>query len=676
MPGRLQFVFPSSKFKPDFWTQLYRLKLEQLKLDTSIIDVQAIYQNSSVTPRNDMSLWFTYESLNNGKNTSSNFRNRYITCKLKIFENFVEFNQAPDYAHQIMTNLWDNIKTGRVFDEHQLFNVCLLCVYMDLKKYVFYHWFAFPVFQMTQSIVYEELFILSNIIDKNEEDLIAEQIDSIWTHVDPNVSVFLYDDKIVKKLEFVDIINFKSDKLILLIPDFTNNPKFPAWNLRNILFAISYHIPEKTELSLICYRQDLYKNISMSILFVSQIIPMTSDKINFENGIPKYSAYWEKNTLDKTKPEGELIPQYTDMSEHINPNKLVESAVLLNTKLMKWRVSPDLDLDMIADTKCLIIGAGTLGCQIAHMLIGWGVTTITFVDYGEVSYSNPTRQILYRQSDVGKNKAITAAKNLTKIYPNITSRGVGLKVPMPGHSEPTEDIFNKSTILDTLIRDHDAIFLVTDSREARWLPSVIFREHQLNRRQAVSDYKNTEKICITAAIGFDTFVVMRHGRMEHEDDKLEWGCYFCQDILEPKNSQDNATMDQKCTVTRPGVAGIVSGYAVELMVSCIADRQHLQKPLTKINIIPQQIRGDLSTFETKISMGPQSSCCLACSDSVMAFFEADEALELINGVINNPKILHDIVGFNNDITDNLIQDMDKIMSEIDKTTDTENESIC
>ncbi|NBP59358.1 hypothetical protein EBU71_22945 [bacterium] len=337
---------------------------------------------------------------------------------------------------------------------------------------------------------------------------------------------------------------------------------------------------------------------------------------------------------------------------------------------MKWRVSPDLDLEMISDTKCLIIGAGTLGCQIAHMLIGWGITTITFVDYGDVSYSNPTRQILYRQSDVGKNKALAAAKNLTKIYPNITSRGVGLKVPMPGHSEPTDEMFNKSTILDTLIREHDAIFLVTDSREARWLPTVIFRGYQTDRRQAVSEYKTPEKICITAAIGFDTFVVMRHGRMEHENDKLEWGCYFCQDIIEPSNTQENATLDQKCTVTRPGVAGIVSGYAVELMVSCIASKQHLQKPLTKINIIPQQIRGDLSTFETKISMGPQSSCCVACSDAVQSYFQI-ETLGFISAVINNPKMLHEIVGFNNNITDNLIQEMDEINLNLDN-----DESIC
>jgi ubiquitin-like modifier-activating enzyme ATG7 len=40
----------------------------------------------------------------------------------------------------------------------------------------------------------------------------------------------------------------------------------------------------------------------------------------------------------------------------------------------------------------LLLGAGTLGCNVSRALMSWGFRDMVFVDNGKVSFSNPTRQ--------------------------------------------------------------------------------------------------------------------------------------------------------------------------------------------------------------------------------------------------------------------------------------------
>lgn len=53
-------------------------------------------------------------------------------------------------------------------------------------------------------------------------------------------------------------------------------------------------------------------------------------------------------------------------------SRLADQAVDLNLKLIKWRISPGLDLDIVKRTKCLLLGAGTLGSYVArNLLVGF-----------------------------------------------------------------------------------------------------------------------------------------------------------------------------------------------------------------------------------------------------------------------------------------------------------------
>jgi ubiquitin-like modifier-activating enzyme ATG7 len=166
----------------------------------------------------------------------------------------------------------------------------------------------------------------------------------------------------------------------------------------------------------------------------------------------------------------------------MDPVKLAASAVTLNLSLMRWRLMPDIDLPRVAKCRCLLLGSGTLGCNVARLLLGWGVQTITFVDNGNVSFSNPVRQTLFTFDDSkqARPKAEAAAARLSEVFPGVHTAGHSLTVPMPGHpisGDAEMAALNAASELERLVLEHDAVFLLMDSREARWLPSVLCAAH-------------------------------------------------------------------------------------------------------------------------------------------------------------------------------------------------------
>lgn len=122
--------------------------------------------------------------------------------------------------------------------------------------------------------------------------------------------------------------------------------------------------------------------------------------------------------------------------------------------------------------------------------------------------------------DGGVKKAHRAAQALSEIYPGVEAAGHVLSVPMAGHPI-VDDVKTQRDfeLLRDLIDSHDVIFLLMDTRESRWLPTVMG--------------KASGKIVMNAALGFDTFVVMRHGLRNVSEPNSELGCYFCNDVVAP-----------------------------------------------------------------------------------------------------------------------------------------------
>ncbi|XP_076265658.1 autophagy-related 7 isoform X2 [Rhynchophorus ferrugineus] len=344
---------------------------------------------------------------------------------------------------------------------------------------------------------------------------------------------------------------------------------------------------------------------------------------------------------------------------------IAEKSVYLNLKLMKWRIVPDINLDKIENARCLLIGAGTLGCAVARCLLGWGVRNITLADNGHVSPSNPVRQSLFSYEDAiaMKPKSEAAAEALKKIFPGVNANGVYLNVPMPGHTigeSVLQQTVDSVQILTDLVQSNDIIFLLMDSRESRWLPTLLGTYYK--------------KIVINSALGFDSYLVMRHGCISEVATSPDpvinvdgykiirgenLGCYFCNDITAPGDSMKNRTLDQQCTVTRPGVAQIAGALAVELAVSILQHDKGLAAPAffkvsptaqdldpedesqCILGLIPHSIRGFLCSFNQILPATMKYDKCVACSDAILNEYK-ENGIDFLLKVFNSSKHLEDV----------------------------------
>jgi adenylyltransferase/sulfurtransferase len=72
----------------------------------------------------------------------------------------------------------------------------------------------------------------------------------------------------------------------------------------------------------------------------------------------------------------------------------------------------------ICDTHIALIGLGGLGCAAAQYLVSSGIGKLTLCDFDTVTESNLSRQVLYRQSDIGRLKTEAATDLLQNLNPD------------------------------------------------------------------------------------------------------------------------------------------------------------------------------------------------------------------------------------------------------------------
>ncbi|KAF8999186.1 E1-like protein-activating [Cyathus striatus] len=663
----VEFAPFTSQVDPTFWHALTDLKIDVLKLSDESLPVYASYSAGKVIKDRETGgevelpgrIVLAKDGFSDDFRVQNGVR---VTGTFKNFNTIEDFKNADKKGmfNDEASKIWDAIQTRST----KLLNHYLLITFADLKKYKFHYWFAFPGFVMRPPWTTEEVIDAAGALGEGVLSSIQTQLKS---QPDPNPAFFLVRTTPSGETSIAPVEEYEtffkgvpSEHQTISFLDPSTSPTHPGWPLRNLLTYLRALYPSSTASVRVLAWRDLEK-VEGQGEWRSKFLVVSAPIEETKEGRPE-AVGWERTA-------GRLVPKVADLGPMMDPKRLASQAVDLNLKLMRWRILPDLQLEKMQNTRCLLLGAGTLGCYVARSLMAWGVRKITLVDSGRVSFSNPVRQPLFEFEDClggGKPKAESAAEALKRVYPDIDATGHTLSIPMPGHPIPAGSVAQtKKDVekLEALFDEHDAVFLLMDSRESRWLPSVLG--------------KAKGKIVLNAALGFDSYLVMRHGPRGGEDKQEEerLGCYYCNDIVAPTDSLTDRTLDQMCTVTRPGLAPLASATAVEILASLVQHPDGInaaapppnvdlnsdaaEKTAGVLGVVPHQVRGFLAQFRSINLVGRAYDKCTGCSETVLKAYET-QGFDMLLKAFNDQKYLEQLTGL-----DKLFDESEAAMESVD-----------
>jgi len=82
------------------------------------------------------------------------------------------------------------------------------------------------------------------------------------------------------------------------------------------------------------------------------------------------------------------------------------------------------DAERIAKSRIMVVGSGALGNEVLKNLALLNTGYIFLVDFDNIEYSNLSRSVLFRESDVGRPKVEVAAERIKAINPNVNIQTV------------------------------------------------------------------------------------------------------------------------------------------------------------------------------------------------------------------------------------------------------------
>lgn len=117
--------------------------------------------------------------------------------------------------------------------------------------------------------------------------------------------------------------------------------------------------------------------------------------------------------------------------------------------------------ERLKKAKVLCVGSGGLGCPALQYLAASGIGTLGVMDGDKIELSNLQRQILFREHDIGHNKALVLSEQLRALNSHVTWN--------------VYQEFLSEANADSLVSDYDVVLDATDNYPARYLLNQVCR---------------------------------------------------------------------------------------------------------------------------------------------------------------------------------------------------------
>ena len=248
---------------------------------------------------------------------------------------------------------------------------------------------------------------------------------------------------------------------------------------------------------------------------------------------------------------------------------------------------------LLRNSTVLMIGCGGLGSAVGMYLAAAGIGTLIVADGDKLELSNLQRQVIYRKSNIGQNKAIAMAQQIKEL-----NNAVTVEVISRNLSEPE---------LSRFLTQVDVVLDCSDNLATR---------HEIN----AACVKNRVALISGAAIGWQGQLMLFSN--QQQDNQNESACYHC--LFPFTESQQT----QNCQSF--GIIGPVVGMIGNLQA--LATIKYLTQPSWVKRSSIHQFDG--RTLQWSCIDIPKDNTCSVCCPSQQRHHVSRETVqsqECING---------------------------------------------